>query len=270
MSSMNITRNEWGAAPAKRVIPMSNDEVDAIFIHWNGLRITLLKGFLARAIQRFHLSREFLDVAYNFLFDRKGNGMVGRGYGVQDGATSPRWAGRSYSIFAGIGQGQKPSVKLLRAIKAQVEEIRGEVGRNIPAYPHSFAYPTSCCGPDLTPWVYNGMPIETDAKPSKKIKPTDLLQPVLPALGSATLSRDDWRNRLPWRKRRVNAMQRALGYLGYGLVGTGPWGPATDRALLQFAKDHKLVTQSYSGPVFVGKTTWRTLRRAVRAHAKTS
>lgn len=261
-----FTRKEWGARPWKwDPAWMSDESVIAIYLHWNGPKITLVGKALASAIQRFHLAGNFRDIAYSFLVDRKGNRMTGRGWNVQDGATSPSMAGRSYSIFAGIGEGQKAPVAMLVGIRKQVERIRARTGKpSLPVRPHLDAYATSCPGPELTEWVRQGMPVENDSKrPGKTVPLPSPEKPRLPKLGNAVLQRGDIRNSLPWRKKRIDALQLALGHLGYGLVGTGPWGRATAKAVRKFGKDAGIVDPDFKGQVLVGPIYWAALGSAL-------
>lgn len=262
-------RAQWGAAPWKRPpTEMSDANVETIFVHYNGPPITLTGFALPRAIQRYHLNTttsNYRDVAYSFLVDVLGNRFGGRGFNVQDGATSPSEAGKSYSIFVGVGKGQKVSVDALLAVREQIESINRHVGRELDVKPHRDAWSTACPGEALTEWISRGMPVASDVK--SEAAPVIVLAgpeaPKLPRIGRANLRVNDIRNVFVWRKRRIDALQRALGFLGYDIVGTGPWGPATSRAVLQFCKDVGLVRVSYQGDIVVGKAVWRKLREAL-------
>jgi len=264
-----FSRSQWGAAPRKRnAVRMDDAGVTSIFIHYNGTPINLTGFKLPQAIQRYHLTTRtsnYRDVAYSFLVDNKGNRFEGRGFNDKDGATSPAEAGRSYSIFVGVGQGQKVSIAALAAIKVQINLINAHVGRGLNVKAHRDAWATACPGEALTEWIRRGLPVANDVP--NVVRPVVVLPVVqarsLPSLGSALLSEGDWRNRLPWRRARVYAMQDALGSLGYGLVGHGVWGSATRRAVLSFGKDHSLISSGYHGKIVVGPRFWGALEAAL-------
>jgi len=261
-----ITRDQWSAQPANRSsAAMSDGDAEAIFIHWNGPAIWRTGAAMPQAIQRYHLgvrtttgSKKYADVAYSFLVGRDGNVYEGRGWGGRDGATSSVWHGKSYSIFVATGTGQKVPLETLVAVKELVGEIKRRTGKALPVKAHRDAYGTACPGDELTDWIRRGMPVDTD-KP-KPVPPADLspAAPEMPPLGNTVLRRGDWRNILPWRKRRVEALQRALGYLGFGLVGTGPWGDATQDAVIRFQRVMSIKVDGLVGP-----KTWAKLSQAV-------
>lgn len=263
MTTRINSRASWGAADAKRTRFMDPKNVQAIYLHWNGKYITLTGPALMRTIQRVHLRDVYYDFAYSFGVDQKGAVYEGRGFTVEDGATDRSVAGKSYSIYMGIGPGQKIPVAMLEGVVNLVEEINERVGRRLPVKPHRAAHRTTCPGDELTEWIRRGLPVAADKpviRPIKAVKPAALsrVKPDLPALGSAILRGGDWRNALPWRKARVNALQLALGYLGYGLVGTGPWGPKTTDALKSFQLHAHIKVDGIAGP-----QTWGALRDAL-------
>lgn len=241
MTFEHFTRDDWGALPAESVTPMSPSAVERIFVHWLGAATSSFGVSLLRSIQRFHQSGEFVDIAYSEVVDNQADSYEGRGLYRQDGATSPEWAGRSYSICVGFGPGQTISRDVLRTIVARARNMERVTGKRLPVSPHRHAYATECPGDFLAEWIARGMPTAGDGD---SVKPGDDLSPEvprLPKLGKDTvLVRRDHRNRWPWRKRRLHAMQRALSFLGYDLVGVGPWHSATARAIKSFKADHSL------------------------------
>ena len=257
---MNIvSRSTWQAQPSRWAhTPQAIDDVEDIFAHWNGTPIYLNGPGLPRAIQRYHLGQSTRnnDILYSFLIDQNGVVYEGRGFDYRDGATDRSVAGKSLSIYMNVGKGQKLPVVMLKAFVQLVIEIRRRSNRAfIPVRPHRDARATTCPGDEIDNWIKRGMPLASD-KPV--VKPSDLADIItLPPLGKALLTPDSRINWLPWRKARIHAMQRALGRLGYGLVGTGPWGPKTTRALHAF----QLKELGSTGPV--GPKTWAALEHAL-------
>ena len=157
-----ISRSEWQAKPPKAVHRMSTAPLGWI-VHWNGPAMSNPDGAaIMRGVQRYHqVTKGWLDFAYSFGIDQKGNVYEGRGWLVNGGHTSGRYKGQAsqpynnkaaMAVFFMIGEGQTPTPAALASFKALVwEGEKHGVARRVTA--HKDASPslgTSCPGPDLT------------------------------------------------------------------------------------------------------------------------
>lgn len=131
-------------------------------IHYNGPPMGLIDVAHERCraawrdVQAFHMDRRgWSDVAYTMAAcPAHGILMAGRGAGVRTAANgtatgNDQW----YAIMALLGQGERPTAALYRAI------VDGAKMLDAPRLvPHSWHKPTGCPGDPLRAWIDDGAP----------------------------------------------------------------------------------------------------------------
>ena len=87
MATTYLSRDEWGAAPPTKTLPVSS-ALKGVCLHWMGFPIHDDPATIVRSIQRNHMSppKSWWDVAYNELISQTGVVVEGRGLTVRSGA----------------------------------------------------------------------------------------------------------------------------------------------------------------------------------------
>jgi N-acetylmuramoyl-L-alanine amidase len=100
-----------------------------------------------RGIQDFHMgpSRDWNDIAYNYMIMPSGRVYEARGYGVT-GAHAPGWNNKGIGVcFAGNGD-VKPTEASIKAYNNLINRLESKSANITNAKPHGDVYPTSCPG----------------------------------------------------------------------------------------------------------------------------
>lgn len=151
-----IKRKQWsGGVTPKQVVrhPVTSagDAVDTVVLHHSVTSSTPFETVL-RSIERYHISGEFYDIAYNYLLNDS-QAAEGRGGFVQGGATGAGMDASSLSVCV-LGNFETTEVSDL-----QIDTLAGllveliSVGVLSPRFrlaPHSDYKATACCGKNLT------------------------------------------------------------------------------------------------------------------------
>lgn len=207
-------RADWTKVPATDAHPLASDYVRGTAIHWNGPPVPVSALTDPRAylegVRRYHRSKSWSDIAYNLAVDQNGDVWVLRGLRHMSAANGDNEVNARYvAVLAIIGQGQKPTLKMLAGLRDVVTMVRAEYPRAMFVKTHNQVRPaaTACPGPDLTRAVDAG-----DLEPRQ-------LPPVSVSKMQAAWKRDRRRatGLHPTHTRRV---QRALGFA----ARTGRWG----------------------------------------------
>ena len=88
-----VTRQAWGARPAKLSVPLDPALIRGIVFHYSGMDADEQSNHAncanrVRGIQRFHMdTRGWQDIAYSWLVCKHGYVFEGRGFGVRTAAT---------------------------------------------------------------------------------------------------------------------------------------------------------------------------------------
>ena len=155
-----VSRSEWLALRPESVTPFDPSLLEGVVVHWWGIPAAPQRHQdcpkVLRGVQRTHLAGEFNDIAYGMLACPHGTVYEGRGFHVQTGANGNRDANRRYgSVCAMIGEGDKPTPELLRALAGTIGEFR-RLGAGRKVLPHGVITGSACPGPDLRKWVDAG------------------------------------------------------------------------------------------------------------------
>ena len=242
-----ISRNEWGAKPAKS---RSNFGIlrGACF-HWHGSPIPF--GSLedskqaVRNVQASHFANKaegYVDIAYNFLYDHLGNIFEGRGWNNRGGANGTSKANANYVSFCYLGgTGQPFTVEAQKAVLELRHEAtrRGIGGEN---KSHSDFFPTQCAGNDIKHFIRNignGF-VLIPSTPTKTGKPSFPL-PQGHWFGLADKNSRNHSGYWSADKDGVRQLQMLLNTHGSGLVVDGDFGVKTDKAVRNFQRASRLV-----------------------------
>lgn len=167
---MNIvTRDEWGALPAKKRNPFSQFVDGFVVHHTTGQHLGRDDSpAWVRAIQRYHMSKGWSDIGYHFLVDQFGNVFEGRGWGVTGAHASGRNGDTIGVAFLGDGSGQVPDV-VFKTLEDVYEAACEKYGTDLTLMGHRDVGTTACPGDRLYAWVEgsvdapSGTPILTRA-----------------------------------------------------------------------------------------------------------
>lgn len=160
-----VSREQWGAAPPRRVTKRDPSTLDGVAIHWFGSPRAAQShsgcAGLLRAIQRDHMKPGGLgttnganDIAYNHGICPHGQAFTLRGFGVETGANGDRASNESHAAIVFMsGKGDSgPSDKVL-AVLAEVIRLWQKKGAGPEVHPHRFFTGSECPGPELLKWV---------------------------------------------------------------------------------------------------------------------
>jgi len=161
-----ISRNSWGAKPAKKGYSKLG-EVKGLVIHWSAYPIAVgnqAEMDQAKAIQRLHqVDRGWNDVAYNFLVGDTGQIYEGRGFGNRSAAQGGNsrqeinYNNKHYVAVCWLGGSKptdKPSDKAIESVKWLHEQVGGELR------PHSSFKQTSCPGDAWRQHIIEGLKVQ--------------------------------------------------------------------------------------------------------------
>ncbi len=172
-----ITRHMWGAKPAKRQYSKMG-EIKGLVVHWsyypgaigNQAEIDQLKN-----IQQLHQeTRNWNDIAYNFLIGNTGQIYEGRGFDARPASQgTPDGNFHYYSVcWLGGKPPTLPSDKALESINLLHEQIGGKLKK------HSDFKATTCPGPQLSDYV-DGQGVVVDNKQSPEMIHPQFIQKKL-------------------------------------------------------------------------------------------
>ena len=153
------TRAQIGLVPPKSTTFLGM--VDNLYIHHSGsggpgaYSVEEAMSYL-RGVQQYHMSGEYVDIAYNYGFDQLGNVYELRGFGVMGGATYGQNDSSYAFLWIGDSNVDTPADASLRAMAAHART--GVTGAYFSPHPnfrgHRDAGGTSCPGDTL----YNLIP----------------------------------------------------------------------------------------------------------------
>ena len=152
-----MKRAEWskGVTPKQVVnhpVTYSGGAVSTVVLHHS---VTGQSPFLGkvRAIERYHITGEYFDIAYNFLVSASdGFAVEGRGAVTQGGATGAGIDGQSLSVCAvGNFEADKVPTILVDNLVSLLSKlvVDGHVKPGFSLEPHSKYKATACCGKNL-------------------------------------------------------------------------------------------------------------------------
>lgn len=155
-----VSRQEWGAAPARSITRLRPERVTHFFLHHTTGGQQHDRAAWLRGIQRFHQeTRGWSDVAYSWLVDADGTIYEGRGW-TRVGAHTRGHNSTGVAVaYLGDGRQSVPPAAL-RAIVKVAEEADRVFGRSLERLPHKAVGNTTCPGEVLAAWLAAGMPID--------------------------------------------------------------------------------------------------------------
>lgn len=163
-----VTRQEAGLVKPESVSYSIDASLGGVVIHWAGTpqRINSHADCLSawRGFQRYHMGKNWVDIAYTMGVCDHGYVFAGRGVNVRSGANGTNESNGHYYAICWIGgEGEEPTNEAVEAMQWAVEACRAEGDAGSAVRPHSDFRPTSCCGPTWRAIIANGLePIAHD------------------------------------------------------------------------------------------------------------
>lgn len=169
-----IPRRQWGArAPDYRYKGNLNTKSTA---HWNGPKITIggrtiwdhsKCASIVRGIQNFHMdTRNWSDIAYNFIECPHGYTFEGRGLNVINGANGTNTGNRtSHAIMCLAGEDNPFPEEEKVGFRECVMYIANKTGAPEGCRGHRDHKATTCPGNARYKWVHEGMPVKSEPSP---------------------------------------------------------------------------------------------------------
>jgi hypothetical protein len=141
-----ISREEWGAEPARLSTPHIDDYSDGVFWHWLGDAYPeqMIDRQILQSVQRYHMNTKgWYDIAYNYAIGRTAVTYELRGEN-QGGATKG-YNRKSIAIVFLIGVGELPTPAMLQAAWQLTATLPNPSVR-----PHRDVVNTTCPGHAIT------------------------------------------------------------------------------------------------------------------------
>lgn len=235
-----INRSGWGARQPKSVTYFPGVRT-SITLHYEGVNIAKPANLEAgkqgvRNIQNFHMSKEYVDIAYNFLVDQNGYIYEGRGLQVRSGANGTNAGNNSsYAVCVMSGPDTVLDPVVFESLKLIIEFLDPQVSGSA-VYPHKKWKATACPGSVIDNWIKAGMPTGSTPLPPVTPAPGPKPTPAPRILKKGDTGQD------------VKDIQIALNIHGYKLVVDGDFGAKTDAAVKDFQKKNKLTVDGIVGP----------------------
>jgi hypothetical protein len=160
-----ISRSGWNARAPDSCTSQNPDGLLGVTVHHTAsprsVSAASLSAALVRGIQNFHMDTSpegYVDIAYNFLFDKFGQIFTGRGWNCRSGANGTGEANRTHLSFCYLGHSDLdgfPELAQDACAFLIAEAFKKGVGRHV--VPHSFwGTGTACPGNAARNWVNSG------------------------------------------------------------------------------------------------------------------
>lgn len=214
-----VSREEAGLVKAESVSKRITPERGGVALHYGGGAQSAAKFdsdhsrcvSTWRSWQRYHMSKDWVDIAYTGGFCNHGYAFAGRGKGVRTAANGTSVGNQNYYAVVWIGgEGQTPTQEAFRAAMWWVDQLR-KSGAGEAVKPHSWLKATGCPGAVLTikaaQWDHEVLR-DDDTKPEVELDPNPTPTTNI-----------------------VRKIQRAL-----DVVSDGKWGPQTDARALRMRR----------------------------------
>lgn len=247
---MLIERSAWGARPPKNP-PTAAPLARGVTFHWEGTSIPI-EGHTfcparVRSIQNFHMdSREWNDIAYNFLVCQHGVVFEGRGLGVRSAANGTNITNRDF--YAVCYMGGPSGVGFTDVARNAMREVRDYLA-GPETWPHSQWRATDCPGNAIRAWITDGCPaVATPAPtpaPVPAPAPSDWTEEMLMALPTLQFGSSG---------QYVRNLQGLLNAAGRTVTIDGSFGSITRSKLTEWQAAAGIGADGICGP-----KTWRTL-----------
>lgn len=217
-----------------------------------------------RAWQNYHLSKQWVDIAYTAGFCNHGHVLAGRGYGVRTGANGTNDSNDRYYAFCWVGGGNAvPTQLAYDALEWLIADARVNGGAGDDVLPHSAFFATSCCGDLLRAFTvkFHNKPVgSVNPRPPASPKPPVYVQPRFPLPSGHWYGRNDWSayshsGYNPSDRDEIQKIQTALTKAGYpaGPID-GYFGDKSAAATIRYQRAKRLMVDGKVGP-----QTWNSL-----------
>lgn len=239
---MIVGRDQWGAAPPSGPLNgWPNGQPSSWTLHYEAVDVDPnLPDYTDRvqAIQRYHQSHGYYDIAYNFVVAPNGTVFEGRGWDLRSAAQA---AGNPVSLAICYIGG--PSTPLTDPAANSINWLIAQ--RPMEVLPHSYWLATGCPGDIIREWIDAGRP----ASGGTPVVPAPAPGPSVPDARPMV--------RPGARGNSVREMQEKLLAHGFDPQGVdGAYGPNTGRALKAFQSSVGIAADGICGPI-----TWSRLDR---------
>lgn len=262
-----VTRAESGLVPPESISKNIAPKGGGVAIHYGG-------GPQAAAVpssdhqkcidtwrswQRYHMSKDWVDIAYTGGFCNHGYAFAGRGAGIRTGANGTNESNYLYYAVVWIGgEGQDPTQEAYDAADWWVSKLRA-AGAGRAVKPHRFFKATGCPGSPLANYAAtrDGRSIKEGSTPAVPVSP-----PATPSvvkeiqahvevnndgkwgpetdaramfMRSAARDKSGWPQNIPFgplnEKQWILLTQRVI-----DTVDDGIWGPNSQAAMIRWIK----------------------------------
>lgn len=158
-------RAAWGARAPEGKVELDRQKVKEVAVHYSAAETPLGEDHQkcagrVRAIQKYHMdTRDYSDIAYNFLVCQHGGVFEGRGWDVKSGAT---YGANHYTIaVCYLGADKAGRRDTTDAAYRAIHSVIVEAKKRYPieaVQPHSAYKATSCPGDEIRAWISKGYP----------------------------------------------------------------------------------------------------------------
>jgi hypothetical protein len=231
-----ISRADWGAAPAKKTVPVSR-HLKGVCIHWMGFPIHDDPATITSSIQRAHMSppRSWWDIAYNELVGLDGTMVEGRGLLHRSGAQGGTRNNKDFvALGLLLGPGQLPTSDMVAAVQQRIALVCYFQPQATAIVGHQQLKPTLCPGPDVMALLRAGA-----FEPGGVQLPAEVVAPEYPE-PTGLVRRGDRGDDVKW-------VQHHLARHGFKVVVDGDFGRKSERAVRSFQRHSGLVVDGLVG-----------------------
>ena len=231
-----LSRAQWGAAPAKKTLPVSR-HLKGVCLHWMGFNIHGDPATITASIQRAHMSppRSWWDIAYNELIGLDGTVVEGRGLLHRSGAQGGTRNNKNYvALGLLLGPGQLPTDEMVAAVQQRVALVRYFQPKATAIVGHQQLKPTQCPGPEVMSLIRAGA-----FEPGGVKLPAEIVAPEYPE-PTGLVRRRDGGDFVRW-------VQHHLARHGFKVVVDGDFGRKTERAVRSFQRRSGLIADGVVG-----------------------
>lgn len=155
-----ISRDIWGALPAKSRTPFRGDVNGFVVHHTTGEHVGRNDSAAwMRSIQRYHLGKGWSDIGYHFVVDQNGAVFEGRGWDVQGAHASGHNSDTIGVAF--LGDGDRVTDAALHSIANLYAAACDYYGTDLVLQGHRDVGSTHCPGSRLYAWVKQDLPVRS-------------------------------------------------------------------------------------------------------------
>jgi hypothetical protein len=154
---MIINRSQWGAAPPRGGTPRPLQVVDQGFIHYADVHESIPtaseanEAAICRAIQQYHFSRGYVDIAYEWMVGQTGDLYVGRDPHIEDASTCHNNR-NGYGICVLTDGPISPAAQVGVVFAMNIGHLAYPNLKRTPL-PHRAVCVTACPGDIITRWI---------------------------------------------------------------------------------------------------------------------